>query len=138
MINNVVLAGRICKAPETKEKSSGAVTTFRLAVDREFAKEGGQQSDFFNCVCFGKTAENVAQYCDKGMPVALTGRVEIDQVEQDGGGMNYYTKVIAQNVRFLETKAQAEARRASSGTEPQTRTHYKREEEQEEDPFGDQ
>lgn len=135
MINNVVLAGRICKEPESRETGSTTVTSFRLAVDRQFRKDDQQEADFFNCVCFGKAAENVAQYCDKGMPVAVEGRVEIDQVEKDGH-TNYYTKIVANNVRFLETKAQAEARRASAGRSapaPQTPTAGEMD-----DPFGDQ
>lgn len=130
MINNLVLAGRLTADPESRETNGGTLTTFKLAVDRQFAKDGDQQADFFNCVAFGKTAENVAQYCDRGMPVAVEGRVQIDQVEKDGH-TNYYTKVVANNVRFLETKAQAEARRAAAGKSAQTAGEM-------DDPFGDQ
>ena len=116
--------------PETSESASGtAVTKFRLAVDRQFKKDGGQEADFFPCVAFGKTAETVAQFCDKGMAVAVEGRVEIDRVEKDGR-TNYYTSVIANGVRFLESKAQAEARRG--GQVPQADSGRGV------DPFGDQ
>ena len=128
MINNLVLAGRLTEDPEAKEASS-AVTTFKLAVDRSFKKEGGQEADFFNVVCFGKTAENVMKYCDKGMAVAIEGRVEIDLVEKEGHTI-YYTKIIANNVRFLETKAQAQARRGGSSKAPEPAP--------DDDPFGDQ
>ncbi len=114
MINSAVFVGRLTRDPELEQKQSGPVTKFKLAVDRAFKREGGQEADFFNCVCFNKTAELVAQYCDKGMLVGVEGRVEIDIVEKDGHA-NYYTNVIANNVRFLESRAEAERRRAASG-----------------------
>ena len=118
MINVVVLAGRLTADPEATTSASGtAVTKFRLAVDRQYKKEGGQEADFFGCVTFGKVAESVSQYCDKGALVAVEGRVEIDQVEKDGH-TNYYTNVIANGVRFLESKAQAEARRGGQAARP--------------------
>jgi single-strand DNA-binding protein len=136
MINNVVLAGRLTSDPEPKETNGTAVTKFRIAVDRSFKKEGGQEADFFSCVAFGKTAENVAQYCDKGMAVAVEGRVEIDQVEKDGR-TNYYTNIIANSVRFLESKAQAEARREQAGGARQERAARPAPAPENNDPFGD-
>lgn len=131
MINNFVLAGRLTADPEMKMLQNGnAVTNFRVACDRQFKKDGGQESDFFACVAFGNTAETVVQYWEKGAPIAIEGRVEIDQVEKDGR-TNYYTKVVVNSVRFIETKKAAEARRAESGG-------GEKRQREDENPFGDQ
>lgn len=140
MINNVVLAGRLVSDPELRHSATGmAIATFRLAVDRPTAKENEQQADFFNCVAFGAVADSVHQYCDKGMPVAIEGRIAIDQVQQEDGSAKYYTKIVANSVRFLESKAQADARRAASGSSQRTlyRANETPQEAMHDDPFGD-
>ena len=42
MINNLVLAGRLTADPESRETNGGTLTAFKLAVDRQFAKDGDQ------------------------------------------------------------------------------------------------
>lgn len=121
MINNFVMAGRLTADPEMTVSGNGTqVTKFRVACDRQFKKDGGQDADFFSCVAFGKTAETVAQHFEKGAPIAVEGRVEIDQVEKDGR-TNYYTNVVVNSVRFIETRAAAEARRGGDGAVPRGR-----------------
>lgn len=121
MINNFVLAGRLTADPEMNESQGGTtVTKFRVACDRQFKKDGGQEADFFSCVAFGKTAEMVAQHFEKGAPIAVEGRVEIDQVEKEGR-TNYYTNVVVNSVRFIETRAAAEARRGTESAVPRGR-----------------
>lgn len=134
-INNIVLTGRICNAPEIKETANTAVTNFRIAVNRRFAKQDQQQADFLAVTCFGKCAEFVAQYLDTGAHVSVVGRLAVDQVEKNGEAV-FYTKIIADSVGQLETKSQAEARRAAAGksgppTQAQTAGEM-------DDPFGDQ
>lgn len=67
MLNRVILIGRLTKDPELRYTPNGvAVATFTLAVDRPFAKEGQQKTDFINCKVWQKQAENVANYLSKG------------------------------------------------------------------------
>ena len=138
MLNNFVLAGRLTADPELTVSGGGTqVAKFRVACDRQFKKDGGQEADFFNCTAFGKTAETVAQYWEKGAPIAVEGRVEIDQVEKDGR-TNYYTNVVVNNVRFIETRAAAEARRGADGAVPKSRDAAVRQQERAANPFDDQ
>ena len=69
MINRVVLVGRMTRDPELRRTPQGdAVTSFTLAVNRNFtSRDGQQQADFINCVVWRKPAENVERYCSKGM-----------------------------------------------------------------------
>lgn len=117
MINNVVLVGRLANDPEMKYTASGMpITTFRLAVDRGRKSESGEdQTDWLNIVAFQKTAELVAQYCDKGSLVGIEGRIQSRTWEGQDGKRNYMVEIIANNVRFLESRAEAERRRAQRG-----------------------
>lgn len=112
MINNVVLVGRLVKDPELKYSVSGvAVTNFRIAVDRRVSGEGEEKADFFSVVCFKKTAEVAAEFLDKGALVGVEGRLQSRSWEGDDGRRQYMVEVVADGVRFLESKAEADRRR---------------------------
>ena len=117
MINNVVLVGRLANDPEMKYTPSGMpITTFRLAVDRGRKNDAGEdQTDWLNIVAFQKTAELVAQYCDKGSLVGIEGRIQSRTWEGQDGKKNYSVEIVANNVRFLESRSEAERRRAARG-----------------------
>ena len=66
MANSVLLTGRITKDLELKQAGQTNKCDFTLAVDREFAKENQQKTDFINVTCFAKTAENLCKYQAKG------------------------------------------------------------------------
>jgi single-strand DNA-binding protein len=117
MINNVVLVGRLANDPEMKYTQSGMpITTFRLAVDRGRKNDQGEsETDWLNIVAFQKTAELVAQYCDKGSLVGIEGRIQSRTWEGQDGKKNYSVEIVANNVRFLESRSEAERRRAARG-----------------------
>lgn len=146
-INNVVLVGRLANDPEMRYSPSGTpITNFRLAVSRGRKSESGEeQTDWLNVVCFQKTAELVSQYCDKGMLVGVEGRVQSRTWEGQDGKKNYAVEICVNNVSFLESKAEAERRRAAAGNPvPQSRAEAERQAQEqaggadEQDPFGDQ
>ena len=116
MINNVVLVGRIGKDPEMRYTASGmAVTKFSIAVDRQrkSSEEGGQDTDWFNIVTFGQTAEFVSQYLDKGAMVGIVGRLSSRSWETDDGQKRSAVEVVGERVQFMESKQEAERRRAA-------------------------
>lgn len=117
MMNVAVLVGRLANDPEMKYTPSGMpITTFRLAVDRGRKNDAGEdQTDWLNIVAFQKTAELVAQYCDKGSLVGIEGRIQSRTWEGQDGKKNYSVEIVANNVRFLESRAEAERRRAARG-----------------------
>jgi single-strand DNA-binding protein len=105
MLNSVILIGRLTKDPDLRYTPSGqAVTTFSLAVDRGYQNQQGQkETDFINIVTWAKQAENVAQYCKKGRLVAVEGRIQTRNYENNEGKKVYVTEVVADNVKFLES-----------------------------------
>ena len=117
MINSVVLVGRIANDPEMKYTPSGMpITNFRIAVQRVRKSESGEeQTDWLNIVCFQKTAEFVAQYMDKGSLVGIEGRIQSRTWEGQDGKRNYMVEIIANSVQAMESRSEAERRRASRG-----------------------
>jgi single-strand DNA-binding protein len=105
MLNNVILIGRLTKDPEMRYTPSGqAVTTFTLAVDRGYQNQQGQKEvDFISIVTWAKTAENVANFVKKGRLVAIEGRIQTRNYENNEGKKVYVTEVVADQVKFLES-----------------------------------
>ena len=104
-LNKVVLIGRPTKDPELKFSTSGiAITSFTLAVDRNYTSQNGQrEADFIPVKVFKKAAESVANYVTKGSLIAVSGRIQTGSYDKDGQKV-YTTEVIADNVQFLESK----------------------------------
>ena len=110
MINRVVLIGRLTRDPELRRTPQGdAVTSFTLAVNRNYTdKDGQQQADFINCVVWKKSAENVEKYCSKGSLVGVEGRIQTRSYDNSQGQKVYVVEVICDSVQFLETRAARE------------------------------
>ncbi|PTF94831.1 single-stranded DNA-binding protein [Staphylococcus chromogenes] len=106
MLNRVVLVGRLTKDPEFRTTPSGVdVSTFTLAVNRNFKnKDGEQQADFINCVVFRKQAENVKNFLSKGSLAGVDGRMQSRSYENKEGQRVYVTEVVCDSVQFLDPK----------------------------------
>lgn len=143
MINNAVFVGRLGTDPELAYTQSGtAYAKFRLAVGRG-KRDGDEETDWLDVVCWEKIAENVAQYLDKGSLVGVEGRVQSRTWDKDGGGKGYAVEINAYRVHFLESRKDAEARRGGApAPAPQQRPTPGPDvdwtAEDSEDPFGDQ
>lgn len=107
MINVAIFLGRLTRDPEVRYSqgaNSVAVARFSIAVDRRFQREGEPTADFFNCVCFGKTAEFVEKYIKKGSKVVVNGRAENDNYEDKDGNMHYGFRWVIDQVEFADAK----------------------------------
>ena len=114
MINRVVMVGRMTRDPELRRTGSGAaVTSFTLALNRNYNSADGQQADYISCVVWNKVAENVAQYCSKGSLVGVEGRLRSRTYDNVQGQRVYVTEVVCDSVQFLETRAQRERNQSS-------------------------
>ena len=121
MINRVVLVGRMTRDPELRRTPQGdAVTSFTLAVNRNYtSRDGQQQADFINCVVWRKPAENVERYCSKGSLVGVEGRIQTRSYDNSQGQKVYVVEVICDSVQFLETRAARERNQFQSQPQPQ-------------------
>jgi len=81
------------------------VVSFSLAVNRRFVKETDEvKADFINIVAWSKTAEFVSKYFKKGQQVAVVGRIQTRNYDDDKGTKHYITEVIAEEVYFADSK----------------------------------
>lgn len=95
--NKIILLGRIGKDPEMKMTQTGkSMVKFSLAVGRDiFDKAKEKQTDWFNCVAFGSTADFVNNYLGKGRLVHIEGKMQVDNyTDKDGSKKTYYSVMV--------------------------------------------
>ena len=101
-MNKVFLIGRLSRDPELRHTTSGtAVCQINVAISRPVAQGSEPQTDFINVVVWNKQAENVARYLSKGRQIAVEGRIQTRNYDNNEGKRTYVTEVIASNVEFL-------------------------------------
>lgn len=106
MINNVTLVSRITRDPELRcTPQNQAVAPFTLAVNRQFKNSNGErEADFINCVIWRQQAENLANWAKKGALIAITGRIQTRNYENQQGQRVYVTEVVADTFQMLESR----------------------------------
>ena len=108
-MNKVVLIGRLTKAIEVRQTTGEnpmAVGRTSIAVDRRGNKG---EADFINLVAFGKTAEAMEKYSDKGKKIAVDGHIQTGSYTNKDGQKVYTTDVVVDNVEFVEWKDKTDA-----------------------------
>ena len=101
-MNKVFLIGRLSRDPELRHTTSGtAVCQINVAISRPVSQGSEPQTDFINVVVWNKQAENVARYLSKGRQIAIEGRIQTRNYDNNEGKRTYVTEVIASNVEFL-------------------------------------
>ena len=106
MLNRIILMGRLTRDPELRRTGSGtAVTSFSLAVDRDFKSQSGEkETDFIDIVAWRSTAEFVSKYFTKGRMAVVEGRLQIRDWTDRDGGKRRSAEVVADNVSFGDSK----------------------------------
>ncbi len=103
--NRVVLMGNLTRDPQLKYlPSQTPVTEFGLAVNRRYTVNGEQREEttFVDCAAFGKPAEIINQYCQKGKAILVEGRLKYDSWEdKQGGGKRSKLSVVVENFQFV-------------------------------------
>ena len=106
MLNNAVIMGRLVAQPELKTTGNGiSVTTFTVAVDRRFNKQGEEkQADFIDIVAWRNTADFVCKYFSKGSMIAVQGSIQTRTYEDKDGNKRKAVEIVADNVSFCGSK----------------------------------
>lgn len=100
MMNSVNMIGRLTRDPETRTTTGGTkVAEFSIAVDNPFDKE---QTNFFRCKAWGKTAEFVENYLSKGRLVSVSGRLEQRKYQDKEGNNREAFEIVAERVNGLD------------------------------------
>ena len=106
MLNKIFIMGRLTRDPELRRTQSGtAVTSFSLAVDRDFKSQSGEkETDFIDVVAWRSTAEFVAKYFTKGRMAVVEGRLQIRDWKDKDGNNRRSAEVVADNIYFGDSK----------------------------------
>jgi single-strand DNA-binding protein len=105
--NRVILLGNLTRDPQLRylPSSNTPVAEFGLATNRKFKTASGEEREevcFVDCTAWGKQAEILNQYCQKGRPLFVEGRLKLDQWEdKQGGGKRSKLTVVVENFQLL-------------------------------------
>jgi len=110
--------GRLTRDPEIKYTQSGAaVSSFSLAVDRRFVKQGEpRQTDFINCVVWRNTAEFITRYFKKGQMMNVVGSLQTRSWIDVNNQKRFATDVLVEEVNFCSSKSESSGEYRSDGT----------------------
>lgn len=107
-MNSVQLLGRLVRDPEvryTQGENATSVARFTVACNRKYKKNSEQEADFISCVAFGKTAEFIERYFNKGSSIALNGRIQTGSYTNKDGSKVYTTDVVVESLEFVGKKS---------------------------------
>ena len=121
-MNNCTLIGRLCADPELRylaNANNTAMARFTVAIDRGLSKEkkaeaeqkGQPTADFVSCVCWGKTAELIRKFFNKGKGIAIQGRIQTGSYEAQDGTRRYTTDVVVDQFDFIGSGVQNDNKR---------------------------
>ena len=100
-MNKVLLTGRLTRDPELRSLASGlSVATFAVATN-EFRGNGKERAEYHNVVVWDRLAQVCGQYLGKGQMVAIEGRLQTRQWDDDRGARHWKTEVVATSVEML-------------------------------------
>jgi single-strand DNA-binding protein len=120
MLNNITIMGRLTRDPELRRTGSGiAVTSFTLAVDRDYAGKDNseKETDFIDCVAWRQTGEFVDKYFAKGRMAVVSGRLQIRTWKDKDENTRRTAEVVADTVYFGDSKQDTpNANNATQGT----------------------
>ena len=107
-LNKVMLMGNLTRDPEVKHTPKGtAVCQFGLAISRTYSNNGEKKEEvtFVDVEAWGRTAEVIGEYCRKGKPLFVEGRLKLDQWDdKESGQKRSKLKVVADNIQLLGGK----------------------------------
>ena len=107
--------------PEAKPTQNSTLCKFSIATsERRKDSDGtwGDHTEWHNIICWGKTAENVAKYCQKGKQVYVEGRIQTRKWQDKEGNDRYSTEIVADQVKFMSDRSQGQASPKKASSNP--------------------
>jgi single-strand DNA-binding protein len=122
-LNKVLLMGNLTRDPELRTLPSGmAVCNFGMAINRNFTDREGnkrEETTFVDVESFGKQAETISRYMNKGRGIFVEGRLKLDQWETPAGEKRSKLRVNLENFQFVGGRGEdGDGASASSSTAP--------------------
>lgn len=109
MLNHVTIMGRLTRDPELRYTQSGvAVTSFTVAVDRDYTSDSGERgTDFIDCVAWRQGGEFVSKYFVKGQMIVVDGRLLSRKWKDRDGNNRTNWEIVADHTYFGEPKRES-------------------------------
>ena len=115
MLNHIVVMGRLTRDPELRKTAAGvSVTSFSVAVDRDFSQDGQKETDFLDVVAWRNTAEFAAKYFTKGRMAVVSGCLQIRNWDDKEGNKRRTAEILAENIYFGDSKKEDDGSSAST------------------------
>jgi single-strand DNA-binding protein len=109
-MNIVIINGNLVRDPELRKTGNDkSVASFTVAVTRSYKSEGGPEADFIRCVAFGKQAEFIEKYFQKGKKIIIEGRIQTGSYDDKDGKKVFTTDIVVERAEFGERKSGSEA-----------------------------
>jgi len=119
MLNHITIMGRLTRDPELRRTGSGiAVTSFTVAVDRDYKSGNEKEVDFIDCVAWRQTGEFVGKYFTKGRMIVVSGRLQTRTWTDKDGNKRKATEVVADNCYFGDSKSESQNAQPASNSYP--------------------
>ena len=106
-MNNITLIGNIGRDPETRQVGSNTVAKFSLATSRSYTNKQGEKvtdTSWHDIEAWGKQAEVIAKYCQKGHKLAVIGELRYDKYTNKDGQEVTRAKIVLQSFEFLQPR----------------------------------
>ena len=106
-VNRVIIIGRLCRDPESRQANGKAVCNFSMATNETWRDTEGEKQErveYHRIVIWGKLAEVAAKYLTKGSQVYIEGRLQTREWTDKDGQKRYTTEIIANNMTMLDGK----------------------------------
>lgn len=102
-MNKVILIGRLTRDPESRmSQNNMEIARFSLACSSDFVSRTGERdTEFINCVAFGRLASTINRYCKKGTQISATGRIRNSSYDAQDGSKRYTTDIVIDQMEFL-------------------------------------
>lgn len=110
MLNKIFIMGRLTRDPELRRTQNGtAVTSFALAVDRDYKNaDGTKDTDFIDVVAWRSTAEFASKYFAKGRMAVVEGRLQLRDWTDKDGNKRRTAEVLADSIYFGDSRKDAQ------------------------------
>lgn len=108
MLNQITIHGRLTKDPELRKTQAGkSVTSFNVAVDRDYQKDGKKEADFIDCSAWEQKADFVKSYFTKGQEILVSGRLQSRKWKDKDGKDRIAWEIQVERVDFCGSKGHA-------------------------------
>lgn len=104
-MNRLTVAGRIVRDVELRDVGDGKIVLNNaVAIPRIFKTDNGQETDYINFVAWGKRAEVIEKYCEKGHLIGLDGKIQSRSYKNNEDQKIYVVELLVESVHFLQSK----------------------------------